>query len=626
MTPADLRGAIPWHACAVRAKGWLPVTAMIAGWGTVWGCSIPDTSQRGFGSKQVLKIREDGLGLRSFSYDLSAIYVAHAISGVTASNGVSAPYDRTLLDLTTGAERPISPGVLEADLLPTVTGTGRSLVLQHFASDAIIPPTLTSSALPFVTLTFLDEVAGTTVDVANVHALGVSLGSTRSDAILVGRPAEDGSMDVHPWYGPPEALVRMPDTVNFVAGRDHQGFLALTANPGDANQAVTRFPFDTSSAQGVPVSPGSLDTWTTVLGDADASASTPPATLPLNDVTPAIYCPPASAAPPVQGCLLFYDRNFSDGTSSGFVRFLDGTTEMRLKGQSTSHLADTMSLSPTGQDMYWLQSEGAGAQTRIYGWHIGDGTAASCVIPHTADRRNLAQSAWQPGAGRFAVVAQSNSQSSTMPAAWALVEGTAGGGCQMVMTGNNLISQLQFSPSGRQLALLESDPAGNSTVYLGAPDGTPPVAASTGSYYFNIGYLDERHLLLWHSNTDGYSVSWLDASSVPAMEHAIADRVRWDARGSWVWLSSKWVLLADADLQQDGSYSLDVVNIETGEERLVSRGVVDFRVPWNTPPAGATELVVAYTVRSRAESTQDGIWVAHLPLSDFADKGSTAGQ
>lgn len=610
----------------MRAKGWLLAVVTIAGWGTVSGCSIPDTSQRGFGSRQVLKIREDGLGLRSFSYDLSAIYLAHAIpEDVTVSNGISAPYDRTLLDLTTGVDSPISLAVLEADLLPTADGAGRSLVLQHFADHASIPPTLSSSSLPFVTLTFLDEVKGTAVDVASVRALGVSLGTTRTDAILVGRPGEDGSTNVHPYYGQPEALVPMPPTVNFVAGRDRQGFIALTANPGDANQTFTRFPYDTSMPSAM-VSPGALAAWTTVMGDNGATANPAPATLPLNDVTPAIYCPPASVGTPAPNCLLFYDRGFSDGTTSGFVRFLDDTRELQLPGRTTNHLADTMSLSATGQDMYWLESEGAGAQTRVYTWHVGDGTAASCVVPHTADRRNLSQSAWQSGTGRFALIAQSNSQSTTMPAGWALIEGTAGSGCQMVANGNNLISQVQFSPSGRQLAMLESDAAGNSTVYLGAPDGTAPTVASTGSYYFNIGYLDERHLLLWHSNTDGYTLSWLDVTTVPAMEHAIADRVRWDARGSWAWLTPTWVLLADADLQQDGSYSLDAVNIETGEERLVSRGVVDFRVSWSTPPPGATELVVAYTVRSRTASSQDGIWVAHLPLADFADKGGPAAE
>ena len=608
---------------AVHVKGWLPAFVLFAGGVTGaaigMGCSIPDTSQRGFGSRQVLHVREEGLGLRSFSFDLSAIYLAHPVAGIVTSNGVSAPYDRTLLDLTTGVARPIAPAVLQADLLATANGTGRSLVLQHFRDDASIPLTLSSSSLPFLTLTFLDEVAVTSVDIDGVHALDVSLGATRADPILFGRQTETGT--VEPWYGLPEAPVRMKD-VHFVVGRDHLGFVALVDGQ-DSHQAFARFPFDTTMSATV-ISGGVLTPRELVAADGVAAGPALPATLPGNDVTPALICPPAGAGTPVPSCLLFYDRDFMDGTSAGFVRFLDSDREMQLPGKSMSHLADSMSLSPSGQDMYWLQTENAGGQTRIYTWHVGDAAAASCVLPRTADRRDFSQTAWQPGTGRFAVVAQSASQSASAPASWALIEGTAGAGCQVVASGNNQIKQLQFSPAGDQFAMLENAPLNDSTIYLGAPDGTAPAIASTGNYYFSIGYLDARHLLLWHSNTDGYTLSWLDVSTIPAMEHAIADRVRWDARGSWAWLTPKWVLLADADLQQDGSYSLDAVNIETGEERLVSRGVTDFRVSWSTPPAGASELVVAYTVRSRAASSQDGIWVAHLPLGDFADSGTPA--
>lgn len=605
---------------AVRAKGLLPAFVLIAGGVTAVGCSIPDTSQRGFGSRQVLHVREDGLGLRSFSFDLSAIYLAHTVPGIMTASGVSAPYDRTLLDLTTSVDRPIAPAVLQADLLASPDGIGRTLVLQHFSDDGSIPATLTPSAQPFLTLTFLDEVAGTALDVAGVRARDVSLGGTRIDPILVGRQDQMGMAE--PWYGPPEALIPMAN-VNFVVGRDHQGFVAL-ADGGDSQQQFVRFPFNTAIPSTV-ISKGSLSTQEVVAGDAMAAGLAMPATLPRNNVTPAIYCPPVGTGP-VPSCLLFYDRELTDGTTVGFVRFLDTGREIQLPGNSTNHLADTMSISPSGQDMYWLETENAGAQTRVYTWHVGDPRAVSCTVPRTADRRDFSQSAWQPGTGRFAVVAQSSSQSTSSPASWTLVEGTAGAGCQMVASGNNQIKQLQFSPSGKQMALLESDPQNMSTIYLGAPDGTPPTVASTGNYYFNIGYLDDRHLLLWHSNTDGYTLSWLDTATIPAMEHAIADRVRWDARGAWAWLTPTWVLLADADLQQDGSYSLDVVNIETGEERLVSRGVVDFRTSWSTPPAGATELLVAYTVRSRTASSQDGIWVAHLPLAQFADTGAPAAQ
>jgi hypothetical protein len=132
-----------------------------------------------------------------------------------------------------------------------------------------------------------------------------------------------------------------------------------------------------------------------------------------------------------------------------------------------------------------------------------------------------------------------------------------------------------------------------------------------------MDFHDPRHLLLWHSNTDGYSVSWLDLSSTPAVEHPIADRAVWDARNAWAWINPRWVLLADADSTQDGSYSLHVVDLETGASKLISRGVVAFQTPWKTPPPGATALTVAYMVRSRSPSSQDGLWVAKLPLSDF---------
>lgn len=598
----------------MRAKGWLPAFVLLAAGATVSGCSIPDTSQRGFGSRQVVHLREDGLGLRSFSFDLSAIYLAHAIPGIMTSNGVSAPYDRTLLDLTTGTERPISPAVLQADLLPSGDGKGRSLVLQHFADDASVPATLSGSSLPFLTLTFLDEVTGTSVDVPSVRALDVSLGPTRADPILVGQQDSNGTS--RPSYGPPENVIPM-EGAHFVVGRDHQGFIALVDGQ-DSHQAFSRFPL-VNTLPSMVISPGVLTPQEVVGADGAAPAAAQPASLPGNEVAPAMFCPPVSAAGPVPSCLLFYDRDLVDGSSVGFVRFLDGAREMQLPGQSMDHLSDRLSLSPTGQDVYWLQTENAGAQTRIFTWHVGDAGAASCTLPRTADRRDFSQTAWQPGTGRFAAIAQSSSQATSAPASWALLEGTGGLGCQLVASGSNLIKQLQFSPSGAQFAMLESDPANQSTIYLGAANGTPPVIASTGSYYFSIGYLDERHLLLWHSNTDGYTLSWLDTAAIPAMEHTIADRVRWDFRGSWAWLTPKWVLLADADLQQDASFSLDVVNIETGEERLVSRGVIDFRVPWSTPPDGATDLEVVYTVRSRTASSQDGVWVAHLPLSQFAD-------
>lgn len=596
--------------------------AVIVGCGLVsglQGCTLPDTSQRGFGSEQIMRVRDSTLGLRSFFVDTDAIYLARAIPGLIAPSGSSQPYDRSLLNLNTGLELPIAVGVMSAVLLPAKQGDGRTLVMAHFASDADIPPDLALPSLPPATLTFLDEVNDTSLDIANVMIqyiplLGASLGATRSDAILVGRPAKDGTAGKYtPWAGQPEAIAPLPDSVRRVVGRDHLGFVALTAPTGDT-QSLTRFPFDGSAP--LELVPSLLGAHITVTADDGSTPNAGPAKLSPTNAQPAIYCPDVAGTLPPPACLLFYNRVFADGSNGGFMRFLDDTREAQLPGSLGEQLLDVLQLAPGGADSFWTTALSP-LQRRMYTWHVGAEHAASCVVPVDGGTSDLGVTAWAPNAGRFASVAQSSSQTAASPGQWRLIEGTAGTECHLVATGTNLIRQALFSPAGDRLAMLEVAPGGASTLYVADPDGGAPQVSLAGAYFFNIEFHDERHLLLWHSNTDGYTLSWLDLSTIPATEHPIADRVRWDTRGSWAWLSPTWVLLADADLEQDGSYSLNVVNIDTGEVRLVSRGVVDFRASWATPPADATELVVAYTVRGRTASSQDGIWAAHIPLADF---------
>ena len=51
-------------------------------------CALPDTSPRGFGSTQVLHVRDSALSLRSFGLKEDAIYVARAVPDVIATNGL----------------------------------------------------------------------------------------------------------------------------------------------------------------------------------------------------------------------------------------------------------------------------------------------------------------------------------------------------------------------------------------------------------------------------------------------------------------------------------------------------------------------------------------------------------
>ncbi|HEY8927343.1 MAG TPA: hypothetical protein VIU64_23330 [Polyangia bacterium] len=603
------------------------------------GCGLPDTSPRGFGSTLVLHARDSALSLRSFGVKEDTIYLAHTVPGVIATGGLSVPYDRTLIDLKTGEEKGIANGVLGAWLLPSADGQGRSLAMTHFPTGAVIPDALSGSTLPFVDLTFVDEVQGTSVDLHDVDSQTVRLGATRADPILF-RQKVPTETDPFWSFGSPEAPVRMPP-VNQIVGRDHLGLIALTASTsGTMTQSLSRIPFDHSPV--VELVPGTLNEHLMVADPTlPAQPYAGPSTIATAGVDAAVACPDRSATNPDPRCLLLYDRQ-RGAQRIPFVHDVDTGTDVELPGPLTGSLASVIRLAPTARDAFW-PVVGAGTP-RIYAWHVRDTQAASCAVEGASSGLSFGVNGWRPAApsgaaaaggspsagADFVVVAQPASQSAEKPAAWTLFAGTTGQGCHMVAQGQNLITQLSYAPDGSALALLEMDPVSVSKVYVidGASE-TPRLVAS-GPYFFNIDFHDPRHLLLWHSNIDGYSVSWLDLSTTPATEHPIADGVRWDARGSWTWINSRWVLLADADSPQDGSYSLDVVDLETGKRKLVSSGVraqvslpggpqppIDFRTPWTTPPDGATTLTVAYIVRSRAPSSQDGLWVAHLPLSDF---------
>lgn len=601
-------------------------------------CAPPDTSDRGFGSTQVLHVRDKALSLRStFSLDESAIYVAHMMPDVTVPDGVAAPYDRTLITFATGVEQKIASGVLGVQLLRSADGLGRTMVMWHFPPDYVIPPSLPANALQDIDLTFLDEVTNIPVTLSDVDGRSVDLGSTQQDPILIKTKSAD---DNSPWLmGRPGSLVPMPSGLNQLLGRDPLGFVGTSeATDGSNNQAFTRIPFDGSAPR--QLIPGALTNPQQVSG-ADTFLSAPTVVPRIWDGQ-RIFCFAPSDSSPNPPCALFYDRRFipNDSGRLPFVHLLDTGRDLQLPGRLSNKLLDVLSIAPTGWDTFWRSpldatgatggTDAADATVRIYAWHVGQDHAASCDIEGIGGKP-FAVDAWRslpPGqeagpttAGQFAVVAQPGSQTSETPGSWTLITGTTGVECHVVTQRPNLISPqggLAYAPDGSALALLETDPIGVSKIYVTDGDAAGPLReVAKGAYFFNMDFHDPRHLLLWHSNTDGYSVSWLDFSSTPAVEHPIADRVVWDARSSWAWINPRWVLLADADSPQDGSYSLHVVDLETGTSKLISRGVVEFRTPWTTPPPGATALTVAYVVRSRSPSSQDGLWMARLPLSDF---------
>jgi hypothetical protein len=625
--PLDARTQGPLGVTAARARA---VAFGIALLGS-GACRPPDTSVRGFDSHQIVAVRDDTVRLASFALGNSSVYRARTIPDVAVPDGVTSPYDLSRFDLETGFETLIASAVLSTQKLPARSpmrsGDGRSLALVHFATDADVPSALVPSMLPPLFLTFLDEATNTAVEVVGVDAQNIQLGATRADPIVVGRLAPDRSTVW--WFGAPETLMPLPSRINQLVGRDATGVIARTSSPDSNNtQRFARFPFDGSPA--VTIVPGPL-AGHIVVGADDVAVSTPAPIVPNGGVTPRLICPsvpsstststsssaPSGSSDPSPPCLLFYDRLWPDMTVRGFARLLDDTPEFQLPGTLPGHIADVVQVAPDGLGALW-PAVSSMKQTRVFAWSAGTDQAASCVVALSPGVATFRQNAWRPGTRQFVAIAQPSSQSKVAPGTWTAIAGTAGSECHEIATGDNLIKQIAYSPLGTRLAFLESDPMNMSKLYVAEADSPAPRLIAEGPSFSAIDFHDEEHLLLWRWSLDGYSVSWLDPASrsSPSIDHPIADGAVWEARASWAWLNADTVLVADSASSADGSCSLHVVDIATGETRLLSRGVVDFAVPWTKRPADATELLVAYVVRSRLPSAQDGVWSARIPLAD----------
>lgn len=606
-----------------RPRSWFPARSIArataattaAGLLALAGCTPAASTERGFGSRQVLPTRDPALSFRSFSPDAAGIYLARTVPGISPANGIAAPYDRSLLDFASDAERPIASGVMSASLLPGGPGQARALVIGHFPSDDVIPLDLSTAVGPL--LTFVDEGDGSRVDISDVVDQFPSLGATRAEPIAVLRAVPAGTPGTT-WVGAPDSLVPTPAGFPAVAGRDRVGFIGLLATADGNGESFERLPFADLSTP-TELVPAVLGDHLVLTGDGVVVPS-PDSAGTLKSASYGVFCPPATSSPatPAPLCLLLYDRTFFDMSTRGFVYFLDSGGEVELSGTAAGTSVNTVNIAADARGLFWPGATADGG-LRVFSWAVGATTLGSCAIAGVpANPAATAANAWSPVSDAFAVVVEADDPDNQLTTAWTLVGGAAGAACQPLATGTTHVSQVLFSPDGSLLARLESDQiSGASTVHLANADGTSDQVVATGSYFFQIQFLDNQRLLLWHTNPDGYSLSWLDLTSTPAAEHPITDRVNWATQASWVWLNSRWLLIGDATSAADNTFSVDLVDIQTGHSQIVSPGVIDFRVPWTTAPAGATDLPVAYEVKGRAASDQDGIWVAHLPLADF---------
>jgi len=141
-------------------------------------------------------------------------------------------------------------------------------------------------------------------------------------------------------------------------------------------------------------------------------------------------------------------------------------------------------------------------------------------------------------------------------------------------------------------------------------DLTNPRVIAVGTYFQQIGFLDNQRMLIWRTGLDGFGYSWIDTTLSTPVEHALAEQVFFISSR----LDAHQILIGHRFSDQDQTGDLSLIDMDTGAERLLSHGVSDAALRFEDGPDRV--LDVAFLVRGRFASAQDGLWFSKIPLPD----------
>jgi hypothetical protein len=181
-----------------------------------------------------------------------------------------------------------------------------------------------------------------------------------------------------------------------------------------------------------------------------------------------------------------------------------------------------------------------------------------------------------------------------------------------------------FSPDGQALYWTIGGGSTRAELWAAAADGSNPRKIGSGmidGVRFLRGSDSER--LEFYLDSD---VGWVDLRDDPIVFHDIIP----EAYGPFPDLGNSWILADYNYSNQDGTGTLGLINRDTGTPHRISTAVQDFAVTAEAPSddAGAPDggdatatptsvYDVAYLVRGRNASAQDGIWIARVNIADL---------
>jgi hypothetical protein len=524
---------------------------------TLAACEAGGPPQRGFGSRQLLASSDPTLKLDGW-----------LAGGVQFSLGAyPGPVASYRVDLQTGAVTPRTD----------VVKTERFECTYDTTSD---------------TLTITDTQSGATTRLEGVVQMPCP--TTADERLIAWRAAAPDEVTV--WTGPYDRLepLTLPLKIRKLFYRVDDAFIVLAAQKADPD-ALGLYGLSTQTLEPTELVPGRLVSATaaegaTVTGELGSASLWPSSGLRLTGKGHYAYV-----------------RVMTDGQTVQFVGpFEDGPRELAVAPfvpfeSSVPGTADVAF--PFGGPLSWIDRVADGRVFRAWDdsgrrlvacpWQAASGLFVGSV---GARGRRLLIGGSRPGEWMTSALLLVSFDAATPEAV-----------CKTLAAEG--VKSAGFSPAGTRMFWIDVATDYEWGLWLADGEGANARRVGTAQRMGDGRFVSETRLDL---NLEGDLV-WLDASEAMPALHYVAENIF----GFPIDLEGKKVITGYDFNAQDGNGWLGLVDRDTGRKQLVSPSVSSYLLLLSNPAGDPQTRLLAYVVRGRNPSSQDGLWIATLSAEDL---------
>jgi hypothetical protein len=324
-----------------------------------------------------------------------------------------------------------------------------------------------------------------------------------------------------------------------------------------------------------------------------------------------------------------YNRVMSDGGITTFVGRFTGETpdELAVFRASEPEPIERVWLRPSGAPVgspgvaAWRHHDASESSDRLLVWHGGARRLVSCPWP----RQDLVAGATTPD-GRHQLFSVQQSLFGGARGTLVLVSpelaGAGDGSAACAFLAPRIVSAADFSPDGASMFWLIQDADVDAELWLAASDGSAArlVATDVIAGGVNAPHFTGDSQLELQLDTD---LVWFDVRDESPRTHPIAEHVFGTAIDV-----GRWLVTGYEHSGQDGNGRLGVFNRDSGQGLAISPNVAAYLSPevphylnsnsvFRSDAGSLTSFRVVYLVRGRNPSSQDGLWVATINVSDL---------